>query len=191
MDEFRLQLLQPRFCLLTFREVADEAGKITLVAGLHFADGELHGKRRSILALADDHSADADDPPLSGLQITIQIAVVVFTIWRGHHDLDVLADHLFGGVAEQPLSGRAERLHDAAFVDHDHGVRHGIEDRLDVRFARRGFPALCADCSQLAPSRSPNQEMPIPSAVNVNARARSTAKVDDETLKKLEYSPVR
>ena len=72
-----------------------------------------------------------------------EIAVVVFTVRRGHHDLDVLADHLVGSVAEQPLCRGAERLHDAALVDHDHGVRHGIEDGLHMRLARRGaFRAL-------------------------------------------------
>ena len=93
MDELRLQLLQPRLRLLAFGEVADEAGERTLVAGFHLADRKLHREGRSILALSHDHAAHADDPPLSRLHVAAEIAVVVFAIRRGHHDLDVLADH--------------------------------------------------------------------------------------------------
>ena len=93
MDELGLQLLQPRLGLLPFGQVADEAGEETPVAGFHLADRKLHREGRAVLALADHDAADADDPPLAGPQIALEIAVVVFAIGRGHQHLDVLADH--------------------------------------------------------------------------------------------------
>ena len=45
MDKLGLQLLQARFGLLPLGQIADEAGEEPPVAGLHFADGELHRKR--------------------------------------------------------------------------------------------------------------------------------------------------
>ncbi len=58
---------------------------------VHLADGELHGKRRAVPALADDDAADADDAPLAGAHVAIEIAVVLSAIWRRHQHLDVLA----------------------------------------------------------------------------------------------------
>src|SRR5437588_458375 len=39
-------------------------------------------------------------------------------------------------MAELPLGGAAEKLHDAMFVDDDHGVRYGVEDRAKMTLAR-------------------------------------------------------
>ena len=48
-----------------------------------------------------------------------------------------------GLIAEQARGGCAERLHDSANVDHHHGVRNGVEDRLDMGLAsQRGTRAL-------------------------------------------------
>ena len=66
VDELGLQLLQARLGLLALGQVADEAGEEAPVARAHLADGQLHGKGRAVLALADDDAADADDPPLAG-----------------------------------------------------------------------------------------------------------------------------
>ena len=77
VDQLGLQFLQPCFGLLPFGEVADEAGEEALIAHVHLADRKLHGKGRAVLALADDDAADADDAPLAGAQIAIEIAVVI------------------------------------------------------------------------------------------------------------------
>ena len=71
------------------------------------------------------------------LHVALQIAVMVFAIGRRHQHLDVLADGVGGAVAEQPFGRAAERLHDAALVDDDHGFRHGVENRLQMRLARQ------------------------------------------------------
>ena len=39
------------------------------------------------------------------------------------------------GVAEQPLGGVAEELHDAALVDHDHRIGNRLQDRAQMRLA--------------------------------------------------------
>ena len=84
---------------------------------------------------ADDDPPDPDDPPLSGAQITLDVAVVVLAVRRRHQDLDVLPDDLGRLVSEQALGSGAERLHDPALVDHDHRIRHGVEDRCEVGLA--------------------------------------------------------
>ena len=65
MDQLGLQLLQPGFGLLALAQIADESGEKAILARFHFADRQLHRKRRAVLALADDDAADPDDPPLS------------------------------------------------------------------------------------------------------------------------------
>ena len=77
MYQLGLQFLQSRFGLLPLGEIADEAGEIALLTGLHLADAELERKSRAVLALADHHPADADDPPLAGQLVAIEIAVMV------------------------------------------------------------------------------------------------------------------
>ena len=81
----------------------------------HLADRELHREGRAVLALAHDDAADADDPPLAGAAIALEVAVVAVAVGLWHQHLDVPADGLFGRtVAELPLRRGAERLDDAA-----------------------------------------------------------------------------
>ena len=61
-----------------------------------------------------------------------------FAIRRGHEHLDVLADHLFGAVAEQTFAGRIEHKDDAGGVDQDHPVDGSIHNRVQPRFFAAG-----------------------------------------------------
>src|SRR5215210_5884800 len=101
MDEFRLQLLKPSFCLLTLSQIAYEACEKALIAGPHFADRELHRKRRPISAFADHHAADPNDVPFSSSQVALQKAVVALAIGGGHQALDVGPYDVAGNVSEQ------------------------------------------------------------------------------------------
>ena len=136
MHKLGLQFLQARLGLLALGQVADKAGEKTLRAGFHLADGKLHGKGRAVLALADDDAANADDAPLAGDLVTVEIAIVAAAVWLRHQRTDVEPGSIGGADAEQAFGGAAEVLDDAEFVDHDHRFRDGIEDRLQVRFAR-------------------------------------------------------
>ncbi len=84
VHELGLQLLQARLGLLALGQVADEAGEEAPIAGAHLADRELHREGRAVLALADDDAADADDAPLAGPQIALEIAVMRLAIGRRH-----------------------------------------------------------------------------------------------------------
>jgi hypothetical protein len=61
-----------------------------------------------------------------------------------HQDGYILSDRLGRTEAKQPFGRRAEGLHDAVFVDHDHRVRHSLKDGLQVCFTRsqRTFHSL-------------------------------------------------
>ena len=59
------------------------------------------------------------------------------TIGRWHQHLDVLADDLCFGIAEQLFGGRAERNDGADLIDNDHRVGHRRQDRAQVRFGVR------------------------------------------------------
>ena len=52
-------------------------------------------------------------------------------VGRGHEDRDVLPDDLRGGVAEDPLGGRVERLDGPLLVDGDDAIHGGVDDRPD------------------------------------------------------------
>ena len=149
VDQFRLQLLQPRLGFLPFGKVADEAGEEAPLARLHLPHRQLHRKGGTVAPFADHHPADADDPPFAGGDVTGKIGVVAVAVGYGHQDADIAADRLVGGVAEQPLGGGAERLDDALFVDDHHrlgdggeigaGEPHGSADRGCWPRLRRGL----------------------------------------------------
>src|SRR5215216_6438325 len=134
VDQFGLQLLKPGFGLLALSEIAYETCEEALIAGSHFSDRKLHRKRRAILAFTHDHAADSDNAPFAGSQITLQIAVVVLAIGRGHQPLDVGSYNICRDVAEQSLGCGAKGLDDATLVDYDHSIGHGIENRFEMRF---------------------------------------------------------
>src|SRR5689334_5385944 len=136
MDELRLKLLQSGFGLLPLGQIPDKPSKKTIVSGLHLTHRELHRKSGSILALADDHAADPDDPAFACGLVALQISVMIFAVRRWHQDLDVLAQRLCALVSEQSLGCAAERLHDAVFIDDDHRFRNGVKNGLEMRFAR-------------------------------------------------------
>ena len=55
----------------------------------------------------------------------------------GHEEVDVAAEDLRLGEAEQALGRCAEGLDQPPLVDHDHGVRHRRQYGAHVRFAFR------------------------------------------------------
>src|SRR6478672_8503283 len=84
MDQFRLQLLHSPLLRPAFGQVTNEAGEELIGADLGFADRQFHGKCRAVLAFAYYNPADADNPSLTGVPVTVEIAVVLLAVWRGH-----------------------------------------------------------------------------------------------------------
>ena len=70
-------------------------------------------------------------------QIAVEIAVMALAIRRRHQGLDILAHGFAGRVAEQRFGGGAEGMHDAVSSITIMASGNGIEDRLQVRFARQ------------------------------------------------------
>ena len=139
MGQFILQVVQPPLGLLAFADVAHEAGEEPLVTRAHLADRQFHGEGRAVAAFAHHHAADADDPPLTGVQVALQIAVVAVAVGPRHQLADVAPDHLFRRPAEQALGRGAERPDGPGLVDHHHGAGHGRQDRSQVGLADRQF----------------------------------------------------
>ena len=130
------------------REVAQRPQEEDLAAVADLAHREVHGERRAVAAPPLDLPADADDPRLAGLPVTVEIAVVLLAPGGRHEDLDVLSYQLLGGVAEQPLDGGVDRLDDAGGVDEHDPVDGGVEHRLQPLRAlleRRLGPPLLGD----------------------------------------------
>jgi hypothetical protein len=136
VHQLRLQLLQPGLGLLALGEVADEAREIALAAGAHLAHRQLHGKGGAVLTLADDHTSDADDPPLAGIEVAVHVAVMLLAIRLRHEELHVLPDDLPGIVAKHAHGGGAEGLDSRLLVDDHHGVRHRLQDGAEMRLPR-------------------------------------------------------
>ena len=60
---------------------------------------------------------------------------MLLAVGRWHQHAHVLSDHRSFSMAEQALGCSIEGLNDAAVVDHDHRIGHGIEHRPQMRLA--------------------------------------------------------
>jgi hypothetical protein len=70
-----------------------------------------------------------------------------------HKHADVLADSFLLEIAELPLRGATEELHDAVAVDDNHGIGNSLQNRLQMALARpQGFfePFLLVDIERNA-----------------------------------------
>ena len=135
---------QAPFRPFTLGDVAHDSSEQTVSVQLHFAHGQIRGKRTAVLALPDDLAADADDLALAAGQVTGQkIVVLVAPRWR-HQDVDVATHDFVGSVPEQPLGSGIERADDAALVDRDDAVDGSVDDgaRSGFAVAKRGL-TLC------------------------------------------------
>src|SRR5207248_8857594 len=97
---------------------------------------KVHRKSRAVLAHAGDDAAGADDATFAGLEVAGDIGVMTAAIRLRHQEADVVPDRLGFVIAELPLGGAGEELHDAMLVDHDHRIRNRIENRAKVPLTR-------------------------------------------------------
>ena len=92
-------------------------------------------------------AAAADDRGDAGVEILPKIRVVFLVIGRRHQHADVAADHLGGGISEQPLGAAVEGLNCACAVDDDDAVDRRIDDRVEALRTlgrQRGFRSTVA-----------------------------------------------
>src|SRR6202140_90088 len=78
------------------RDIPDEADESRGVRAGHPSYREKRRKPRAVLAQAFDLAADADDVRDTSAGITLEIAVVLRAVWRGHQDADVSTEELLG-----------------------------------------------------------------------------------------------
>jgi hypothetical protein len=135
---------------LALGQVMDDADEDRAVILRRLADGEVHRKRRAVLASPENLAADADDLAFARPLIVVEIAVVLAAEGLGHEHLDVLPDHLRPGIAEQALAGGVEHDDGAARVDQDHAVDGSVDDR-----AQPGLVLAVGHCNLWAFVRHP------------------------------------
>ena len=132
MHELGLQGLHPRFVSPLLGQVSHEGREQVMIANLRFADLEIDGKQRAVLAPRGDGAADTDDLGAVGLEIVGDVLVVIVPVGRTHKQADILAKHVSSVIAEQLLGSLAERGDEADIIDDDHGIRHRSKDRAEV-----------------------------------------------------------
>ena len=113
------------------RQVVQHAGELAFTADPHFPDRQLHRKQRAVAAATGHLAADADDLGLAGLEIALEVPVMLLMLWRRHQQADIAPDDLRFGIAEQLLSTAVERLDDSLGTDDDDAVGRGVENRIE------------------------------------------------------------
>src|SRR5690348_17923909 len=84
MRQLSLHLVEPALGLGALGEVADKAGEDPLARYYCFTNRQLYREDAAVLAPRRDHPADADDPSLARLEITIDIRIMELAVRRGH-----------------------------------------------------------------------------------------------------------
>ena len=143
----RGRLAQPLLELGAARQVVKDAGEVLLAVDLELADRQV---QREVLAVAPqrgDGAADADDLPLAGAQVMLDIAVVLRAVRLRHQQADVLAEHVGFAIAEHALGRGVEGLDAAGRIDHDDAVDGGVDDGAPARVG----DAQCVDAARSSP----------------------------------------
>src|SRR5947209_216545 len=135
MGQVRLEPLKAQLVLLALSDIVNEARKNALLAQPRFADGKFNRKCVAISMTSSGYTTDADYLPLAGSAIMFKIAVMPLAVRRGHQHGHVFPDHLGFGEAEHLLGSSAEGQNEAEFVDDDHRIRNGREDRAEMGLA--------------------------------------------------------
>jgi len=124
----RLYLVEQLLTFLTLGQVTYESNELPLPLEQDLAHRQFHREGAAIVALADDHASHADDVPLAGGEVSIQIAVVLVPIRRGHQHADVASLNLANGESEKALRGRAEGLDHPLLVNDHHRIRDSLKN---------------------------------------------------------------
>lgn len=94
-----------------------------------FSNRELHGKCRSVLALAHHDPIGSDNAFFAGREIALEVAVVLVPIRLWHQHSKILSNCFVLRVPELPDGGCIERDNRAILLADDRGVEHSIENR--------------------------------------------------------------
>ncbi len=114
-------------------DIAHDADEQPVVLEAHFRDGQLDGKRRTILAQPVDMAMrHADHPGHAAAHVGAHVAVVGAPMRFRHEHGHVLADQLLGQVAEHDLHHRVGGEDDATLVDGHHAVADIVGHRLVI-----------------------------------------------------------
>ena len=132
-----LRLAELILHLLAAGQVANEAGEDPPAIRSRFPHRQFHREVHAGLREPLHQPSVADDPRFAGLEIVADVAVMLGPVGFGHEHPDVPPDHFLGAISEQFRRRGAEGRHQAPLVDHDHRLGHGVEDRTQVRLARR------------------------------------------------------
>ena len=120
------------------RQVVQHARELALAADVHLANRQVDGEERAIAAAAGHLATDANDLGVAGVEVALEIAIVLFVMWRGHQQADIAAHDLGLRVAEQLFGTAVERLDAAARVDHDDAVGGRVQDGVEPLGAGTG-----------------------------------------------------
>ena len=131
--------MEPPLTFLTVGQVTDEANELRLSCLSDLAHGKLHREGAAVLSLADDDAAHANDPPLAGRQIAIQVPVVFVPVRRGHQHADIASLHLASHEAEEALRSRTKGLNYPFLVDDHHRVWDCLKNRPHMGVADGEF----------------------------------------------------
>ena len=98
------------------------------VAKVHLADRQVHGKDLAVLSEALYFSPDANDPGFTHLEVVGQVVMMLAEVRFRHQHADLLAEGLFGRIAEDSVGRAIEGSDLAVLIDGNDALCRGIED---------------------------------------------------------------
>src|SRR5262249_6082871 len=119
---------------LALGDIARDAGEVDAVVSRELSERDLERYLVSVLVQAWKRDAVPRDAALARLSVSIEADMVAPAQMRRHQHRQLGADHLFAGVAEDPLRRLVDQHDAAVLVDRD--------DRVGCGFGERAEPIL-------------------------------------------------
>src|SRR5262245_9640642 len=94
------------FDLLALGYVANDASEHSPPGHHHLTDCELHGKKRTVLALSRHLTSPSDRLSLTRSQVSSQVAIMLTAVRFRHQHLDIAPHNLFWAIAKDACRRR-------------------------------------------------------------------------------------
>src|SRR6185436_15228623 len=101
VEEFALEFLDAALFGLNLGQITDKADKHFRAVDLRFADRQFQREGRAVLLLASDDAANADDALFAGIEIAVEVTVMLGPEMGRHQHLHIAADDLVLAITEQ------------------------------------------------------------------------------------------
>jgi len=113
-------------------DVPQNADETVLLSTAELTNGQINGQGGAVAAAGRNLAPDTDDALLAGVQVAMDVPVVLVAIGCRHQQAHVLAQHFGGGVTQKRFGGPVEAGDMPSRVDQHDGIDGRIQQGIEA-----------------------------------------------------------